>query len=278
MFSRSSISSYSVEEFSIALKEEDLSPIVEPFQLLNERLNKQSPSAFFGNLNLDLNVGAGTALGESIEIALKRYIAQHREESQIDYGSVGTFVCYDRTYFYRNFVKCLIASLFANDHISIPQKTTRILDLGSGVGTFSLALNFFPKFKEMQYVLVDSAEYQLSLARLLFEHLHLRNVHYCRQEVYPALVKRGLRVSSYWLCGNKDAVDKLSDKDVQYLFRDGLILIDYRKNLDFLVERVKFLSNGLRRLELKCKLPSKIAKGLGDQAISVHLLFASPSH
>lgn len=277
MLLRSSTSSYSVEEFVIVLNEEELSSVVVPFVHLLHTLNHQSPSAYFKQLSAGLNVGPETALGETLEVALKHYIAQHREESQIDYDSVGTFVCYDRTYFYRNLAKCLIASLFANDHIAIPEKTTRAIDLGSGVGTFSLALNFFPKFKQLQYVLVDSAEYQLALAEALFKQLHFQNISYCHQGVYAALLKRGLRISSYWLCGNRTAVENLSDKDVQLLFRDGLILIDYQKNLDFLVDRVKLLSRRLRRLELRCKLPITIAKELGDNLISVHLLLASPA-
>lgn len=261
----------SFEQFSIVLREDELHEIVVPFRIVLETLGGSTATSIFAPEQSKLSFSST----EERDAHLKLYIEKNREDSHLDYASASLFVSYDRNYFYRNLTKCLIAALLANDHLHTQYRVDRILDIGSGVGTFSLAMSFFRRFNGLEYLLVDSGDVQLDIARQLLDKFTITNASFAKTFASLMVHKRGLRISSYWLCSNQQAVEQLSHRDLRALLRDGMVVIDYRKNLERFANRIKTLSN-VRVLELKCMLPQVIADTIDDRAISVHLLLASP--
>lgn len=257
--------------------EHDVSEILNLFRWVAERLRNLPPvyhgvgDVFLGDAPRHINPTGRFAQH------LANYIICHRENSRIDYRDPKTFLAFDTLYFFRNFLKCLFAAHHLRayrERLGTPQT---VLDIGSGDGPFTLACELLNAFPKSRYVLIDYGRLQSYLAEELFEFLGFNNnTEIVKADVFSCLTRRGLKIASYWLCGNKEAVLHRDDQELRHLIRDGLVLVDYQKNILAFAERAEKFSHDWQTIEISAPVPKDLQALVDCDTVNVHCLVVFP--
>jgi len=251
----------------------DIAAVLPIFSWVVEALHGQRPSEIFDEY---------TARSAIALQSLKEYVAEHRRNTHLDYGDAKTFRYFDTSYFYRNLLKCLLAVHYLKGNlpkfgIENFRRPTTVIDVGSGVGTFSIACSLLELFPDARYLLLDKFSLQIKLAQSLSSHLGCQKFDFAVKDVFSAFDRRGLFIASYWLCGNRRAVLEKSDADLKRVLSDGLILIDYRDNLLEFAARAKLLRVKMHFLEIHSAVPQPHRVLVGSRDLNVYVLIVEPT-
>ncbi|HWH60017.1 MAG TPA: hypothetical protein VN682_20480 [Terriglobales bacterium] len=277
----SRVSNHSAAEGSLrqtlaAYDAEALQHISRIFWWLAERLGNQTPSEYLLRQSPLASRLDHLDRTDDIKSRIREYVEQHRQNAQLDYGLTTVFTYFDRAYFYRNFLKCLIGGHYLGVALSFDELPQRVIDLGSGVGTFALACKLLHIFPDADFLLVDKHRFQLELAQGLMARLELSGFEVLRADVFSAFGKQGFLIASYWLCGNRRDVLERPISELRSILKHGLALIDYRSNLDEFVGKIMLLRPRLHLLEIRAPLPHDMSKLVGSRDLNVHMLIVEP--
>jgi len=247
----------------------DIESVSRSFWWLNRYLNGRTPVQFYFDQGKK-----GHLLPDDDSIsALKDYVRKHKQNSGLDYGNEAIFSNFDTAYFYRNFLKCLIAAHHLQTAFPDLLDAPLVIDIGCGVGTFGIACWLMHSFPQAEFVLLDQHKYQLHVARYLVDSLRAPKFSFIRNNAFREFGQPGLRVSSYWLCCNRDSVLNKGDAELAMLLRDGLVLIDYKTNIEAFIDRIAPLRPEMKRIEIEAPLPKEMRTFVGSRDITVHMLF-----
>jgi len=257
---------------------ETIKPILAVFWWLNKYLGGRTPSQFLlsdhsSNRAPDFDKMCAGPLED-----LKAYVSKHQQNAHLDYQNEATFLLFDQAYFYRNFLKCLLAAHCIQDSFPDIQDTQTVVDVGCGVGTFAIACQLMHTFPRAQFVLSDQYELQCDLATKLFSALQLRSFTVRQANAFQQFGRRGLRIASYWLCGNRRGVVERSNDELRQVLRDGMILIDYERNIEDFSKRIDFLQPRLLPLKITAPVSPEVARFVGSRDLTVHVLGVDAAH
>jgi SAM-dependent methyltransferase len=261
-----------LDKFKFEYPESSLNAISVQFRWLAERLDYKTPSEYF-----QANMSVLEPRMPPSQQTLRDYIVEHRENSSVDYSNPGTFICFDRTYFYRNFLKCLVAAHYFLSQLFRSEGINTFIDVGSGVGTFSIAAQLLKGLSEDKYVLIDESSYQLHLAQQLVAHLGFRNFSFLKSDAFTRFDRRGVRIASYWLCGNKDRVLGKTDEELSNILKDGMVVVDYQANINSFVNRIARLKRKMRTFEISASLPANVNDLVGSRSLNIYMLMVEPA-
>ncbi|MEJ0042777.1 MAG: methyltransferase domain-containing protein [Rhizomicrobium sp.] len=254
-----------------------MTPISDAFWWLNRYFDGLAPSkVLLGNDRrneildkLDQTQGA--------EDTLRAYVHDHRRNARIDYGIQGNFLLFDRAYFYRNFLKCLVAAHYLGGCFPNLKSVDRVIDVGSGIGTFSVACQVMYTFPQAKYLLVDQHPLQIDLAKRLAEWLRFENFEFQVGDVFQEFHRRGFLIASYWLCGNhRESVLNQTEKRLRYILKDGAVIIDYRKNIEEFAAKILPFDPSVTQLEIRAPLTENVERYVGVRSLNVHMLVIDP--
>ncbi len=267
--------SYEERIYLVKKKGPDLEHVIRHFLDIRFHLNGRTPTAFFANdLTEHISERKMHEYGQDEE-AIKAYIYSHKQNSHLNYSNKRVFIAYDRSYFYLNLFKLLVASEYIIQAIRLPKYINRFIDIGCGVGTFSVALNRFNIPNIERYSMTDIGQFQLDIARLMASTFIDRDVSFHKADVLACAHERGMRVGSYWLCANHQ-IFRARDKDLKHLFQDGIIMVDYLTRLEQFSLRARTVFSPIQIMTIQCELTKEIAHILGKDIVNVHILAAIP--
>ena len=262
-----------IEKLIYTFRPADLGPELDAYRRVLQILDNQTPTRHFRD-GLPVSADWLDAVGLA---EIEEYIRAHRERAAIDYCALLNFLCFDQAYFFRNFFKCLVGVRCLAAAINLSGSERHIIDIGCGAGTFALAAYLLWNRWD-EYILVDKELAQLCYAKKLFEAVEVKNVKFLHADGLSLISRRGFRIASYWLCGNKNALINATDEMLHGLLRDGCGIIDYAENVDAFMSRVQAIvgPNRIRRIEANTFPPDEIAKAIRSARVNVHLLAIDP--
>jgi len=249
---------------------EDLRSICDSFWWLCDYMGGLTPSQFYIKWNRPEL--ASNPNDKGYQRALTDYVRAHRQNARLDYSDPTIFTYFDQAYFYRNFLKCLVGAHLISALYPRLARSKTVIDVGSGVGTFAIACQLIRSFPQANYLIVDQCTYQIEIARFLISHLLFENFKFRQADAFQEFSRRGLLISSYWLCGNKEGVLKKSDEELRFILRDGMVLIDYDINIMAFKERIKSLRPRLHQCNVHAPLIRDVQQFVGSRDLNVHML------
>lgn len=143
----------------------------------------------------------------------------------INYNLIGT--AFVRAYMVKNLLKCLYACSFLKSAQKyggyIPP--SRVIDIGSGAGTASIAWKQTFADDMAEYVQIDPSTQQTDLSSAFWDILFGDDLRIYNSKFEDFPNQPGIRLASYWLCGQ----DFLSfDKDyLSKIIGQEILIIDY---------------------------------------------------
>jgi hypothetical protein len=189
--------------------------------------------------------------------------------------SANTFV---RAYFFKNLLKCLIAA----EHCSLARSPSglKLIDLGAGPGTFTLAWALTRRRADDEFLLVERDAEMIRLGKQILSWFPEINARYLRRSVDPMLLDSSPdqhRLSSYWLCEQPELTKLTKTRALRELAGAGLILVDYPDLVSRIVAHAKRAGLDTEHIRKQYTAQPEIAKIIGSLRMQVNAAYIYPN-
>lgn len=179
---------------------------------------------------------------------------------------------FNKTYYYKNFLKNLIALWYVNDKFGICSYDN-VIDIGCGGAPSALAYlisqhpSVLPKLH-----LYDKSKWQLRIAKKFLKSFNNITIHNCDIcHANPNEFENGLIFMSYFVCEQPKKELKKLVSHITHLNNSSILIVDYKSKTDKL--RKLMDSRRCHTFSLKIPLPDDISMIIEERSLTIHGLF-----
>ncbi len=198
-------------------------------------------------------------------LLFKEYIEKfYTLKQNLNYEEI--FMEYNNAFFFRNLLKCIISINYLKNNLSIAY--SNIIDLGSGVGTASIAIDELYGNFDFKFKLIDKSKKQISLAKDL--NKGRANFTFLNKdesiEKILANENNSLILASYYFCEQND----FNLENIRFS-SNSLLVIDYEVTINVILEQIPDCE--VVRIKFAIKLPNKISLILQQDELKINALY-----